>query len=75
MVIKRLSKNSPSFFIFCSYKCRERERARGGSRRVANFLQESILIAFDFIWKVMLSDTNFATLPDPPLRADGNDEG
>ena len=25
---------------------------RGGSRRVAKFLQESTLIAFDFIWKV-----------------------
>ena len=40
---------------------------RGGSRRVAKFLQESILIAFDFIWKVLLSDRNFATLLDPPL--------
>ena len=35
---------------------------RGGSRRVAKFLQESIfviaykrVIAFDFIWKVLLS--------------------
>ena len=25
---------------------------RGGSRRVEKFLQESVLIAFDFIWKV-----------------------
>ena len=40
---------------------------RGGSRRVAKFLQESILIALDFIWKVLLSDRNFATLLGPPL--------
>ena len=31
------------------------------------FLQESILIAFDFIWKIWLSDRNFATLLDLPL--------
>ena len=30
-------------------------------------LQESILTAFDFIWKALLSDTNFATHLDPPL--------
>ena len=40
---------------------------RGGSRRVAKSLQESILIAFDFIWKVLLSDRIFATLQDPLL--------
>ena len=40
---------------------------RGGSRRVENFLQESILIAFGFIWKVLLSVRNFATLLDRPL--------
>ena len=34
--------------------------SRGGSRRVAKFLQESILITFDLIWKVLLSDRNFA---------------
>ena len=34
---------------------------RGGSRSAANFLQESILIAFDYLWKVLLSDKNFAT--------------
>ena len=39
---------------------------RGGSKRVARFLQESTLIALDFIWKVLLSDRNFATLLDPP---------
>ena len=31
------------------------------------FLQESILIAFDFIWKILLSGRNFATLPYPLL--------
>ena len=41
--------------------------ARGGSRRVAKFLLESIIIAFDLIWKVWFSDINFATLLDPPL--------
>ena len=41
--------------------------ARGGSRKVAKFSQENILIAFDFIWKVLLSDRNFTTLLDPPL--------
>ena len=28
---------------------------------------DGILIAFDFIWKVLLSDRNFATLLDQPL--------
>ena len=28
--------------------------------RVAKSMQESILVAFDFIWKVMLSDINFS---------------
>ena len=40
---------------------------RDGSRRVAKLLQESILIAFNFIWKVLLSERNFATPLDPPL--------
>ena len=40
---------------------------RGGSRRVAKILQENTLIVFDFIWIVLLSDRNFATLLDPPL--------
>ena len=40
---------------------------RGGSRRVAKFLQKSTLIALDLIWKVLLSDRNFATLLVPPL--------
>ena len=40
---------------------------RGRSRGVAKFLQESLLIAFDFIWEILLSDRNFATLLDPPL--------
>ena len=31
----------------------------------SNFLQESFFIAFDFIWKVLFSDRNFATLLDP----------
>ena len=44
---------------------------RGRSRRVAKLLQESIFIAFDFKWKVMLFNRNFATLPDPPLSAVG----
>ena len=39
----------------------------GESRRVAKFLQESILITFDFMWKVLLSDRDFATLLDLPL--------
>ena len=44
---------------------------RGGSRRVAKFLQESILIAFDFTWKVLLSDRNFAKFLDPPFKRSG----
>ena len=36
--------------------------------RVAKFLRESILIAFDLVWKALLSDRNFATLLDPPLK-------
>ena len=40
----------------------------GGSKRVAKFLQESFLIVFDLIWKVLLSDRNFVTLHDPPLK-------
>ena len=32
--------------------------AADGFRRVENFLKESILISFDFIWKVWLSDRN-----------------
>ena len=43
---------------------------RDGSRWVAKSLQESILIDFDFIWKVLLSNRNFATLIDPPLSLD-----
>ena len=38
-------------------------------RKVAKFLQESILIDFDFIWQVLLSDRNFATF----LRATFDD--
>ena len=41
----------------------------GGCKRVAKLLQESILIAFEFIWKVLLSDRNFATPLDPLLLA------
>ena len=33
--------------------------SRGGSRRVGKYLQESILIALDFIWKVLLSDQSY----------------
>ena len=33
--------------------------SRGGSRKVAKSLQESVLIAFDFIWKVLESDRNY----------------
>ena len=40
---------------------------RGGSRRVAKFLQKSILIAFDFIRKVLLSYRNF----DPSRSVSG----
>ena len=52
------------FDFFLRKKC----QIRGGSRRVAKFLRESILIAFDFIWKVVLSDRSFATLLDPPMQ-------
>ena len=38
--------------------------AMAGSRRVAKYLQDSISIAFDFILKVLLSDTNFTNPPD-----------
>ena len=41
--------------------------SEGDQERVANFLQESILIAFGFIWKVLLSVKNFATFLDRPL--------
>ena len=34
---------------------------------VAKRLQESIFIAFDCIWKVLLSDRNLATSLNPPL--------
>ena len=37
---------------------------------IAKFLQETILIAFDFIWKVLLSGRKFATLLDPPLSTE-----
>ena len=40
---------------------------RGGSRSAEIFLQESILIGFDYLWKVLHSDKNFATPWDPPL--------
>ena len=48
--------------------CSNYKEIRGVSRRVAKFLLESILIAFDFIWKLLPSDRNFATLLDPPLE-------
>ena len=58
----------------CNYtfnKCQKgkKKTSRVGSRRVAKFLQERILIAIDLIWKVWLSDRNFATLLDPPLTS------
>ena len=40
---------------------------KSGSRSVAKFLQESILIAFDFIWRLLFSSKNFASFLDPPL--------
>ena len=40
---------------------------RGGSRKVAKSLQESIIIAFDFIWKILLFDKNFVILLDRGL--------
>ena len=44
---------------------------RDGYRKVATFLQESILIVFDFICiEVLFSDRNFATLLDSPLGWD-----
>ena len=47
-------------FLACKKNC---------SRRVlGKFIQESILIAFDFIWKELLSDRNFANLLDPPEK-------
>ena len=49
------------------YNQNEEKYNRGGSRRVGKVLQESVLIAFDFIWIVLLSDKNFAILLDPPL--------
>ena len=36
---------------FCQRRC--------GSKMVAKFFKESILIAFDFIWRVLLSDRNY----------------
>ena len=49
-------------FLACKKNC---------SRRVlGKFIQESILIAFDFIWKELLSNRNLATLLDPPLKKD-----
>ena len=48
-------------------KILEHNHTRGRSRRIAKSLQESILIAFDFIWKEFLSDRNLATLLDLPL--------
>ena len=33
------------------------------------FTGERLAIAFDFIWKVLLSDKNFAAFLDPPLMA------
>ena len=45
------------------------KKDRGGSRRVAKYLQESILITFDLIWKSLLFDRHFATLLlDLPLK-------
>ena len=44
----------------------KRKRCLGGSRRVTRFLQSSIIIDFDI--KVSLSDRNFSTLVDPPLK-------
>ena len=45
----------PSLDSFQLYSNKKKTKSGGGSRRVANFLQESISIAFDFIWKVLLS--------------------
>lgn len=43
-----------STFYSSQYYCLK--SGGGGSRRVAKCLQESILTAFDFMWKVLLSD-------------------
>ena len=48
-------------FVYLTVTC------RGGSERGAKFLQESILIVFDFIWEVLVLNRNFATLLDPTL--------
>ena len=60
-----------SYFIFlCNFEInrvinKKLYLNKGGSRRVATFLLESILIAFDFnIENIMLSNRNFATLLD-----------
>ena len=50
-------------------------KSRGGSRWVAKLLQESILIVFDFIRKASLSDKNFATLLDPPMKSTAQQYG
>ena len=39
----------------------------GRARRVAIFLQEIILIVFEFIWKVLLSNRNFVSPLGLPL--------
>ena len=39
---------------------------RGRLRRIARVKEESVLIVFDLIWIVSLSDRNFATHLDPP---------
>ena len=62
-----ISRRTLNFTILVS-KSQALEQCRGGSRRVAKFLQESILIVFDFIWKVLLSDRNFANPLNPPLQ-------
>ena len=40
--------------------CQMEEEPASSTRRVAKFIQESIFVAFDFIWKVLLSIRNFA---------------
>ena len=42
--------------------------AEGELERQQNFYRISILIAFDLIWKVLLSDKNFANILDPSLQ-------
>ena len=62
MSFRYLLKDASHFYIEVSNKDIlnvEKPHTRGGSRRVAKFLQESILIAFDLVWKLLLSDTNF----------------